>query len=248
MSSMFAPPHSSSSSCSHPTPLTLTSSRFTTSSRPTTQITLPDQNTTASITQHEDYGPLAKTPPSNRFWAQRDRHFWWVRGYSFILPELEFRHYLRPWRQRCGVYRYWDWRRAHRNALALPLFSQESEAEAHLRQTYHFNAEGLFKGAPSILARTGQPVVWLTQKRKCSQDLDDSKTRIMLGRQKEQLLAGAKSEILEHEYKADHAENQIRALKSQIESHALEIGHTFARDAQSRREQDLKRVLSWYSY
>ena len=70
----------------------------------------------------------------------------------------------------------------NRNALALPLFSQESEAEAHLRQTYHTNAAGLFKGAPSILARTGQPVVWLTQKRKCSQDLDDSKIRIMLER------------------------------------------------------------------
>ena len=80
MSSMVAPAHSSSSSCSHPAPLTLTSSRLTTSSRPTTQITLPDQNTTASITRNEDYGPLAKTPPSNRLWAQRDRHFWWVRG------------------------------------------------------------------------------------------------------------------------------------------------------------------------
>ena len=65
-----------------------------------------------------------------------------------------------------------------RCALALPLFSQESEAEANLRQTHLINAEGLFKGAPSNLARTGKPVVWLTQKRKCSQDLDDSKIRI----------------------------------------------------------------------
>ena len=70
----------------------------------------------------------------------------------------------------------------NRNALALPLFSQESEAEANLRQTHLINADGLFKGALSILARTGKPVVWLTQKRKSSQELDDSKIRIMLER------------------------------------------------------------------
>ena len=46
----------SSSSCSHPTPLTLMSSPVTTSSRLTSQITFPHQNTTAWI-------PLAKTPP-----------------------------------------------------------------------------------------------------------------------------------------------------------------------------------------
>ena len=56
------------------------------------------------------------------------------------------------------------------------------------------------------------------------------------------MLAEAKSEILRHEYKADDAENQIRALSSQIESQALEIGHTLAGNAQSRREQDLLHV------
>ena len=40
-----------------------------------------------------------------------------------------------------------------RTALALPLFSQESEAEASLKQTYHSNEEGLFKGAQSVLAQ-----------------------------------------------------------------------------------------------
>ena len=101
-----------------------------------------------------------------------------------------------------------------RNALALPLFFlQECEAEADLRQTYHSNEEGLFKVAQSILASTGHPVAWLTQKRKCSQELDDSQFRTLLERQQEQLLAEAKSEILRHEYKADLAENQIRELK-----------------------------------
>ena len=93
-----------------------------------------------------------------------------------------------------------------RHAFALPLFSQEAEAEASLQQTYHSNEGGLFKGAQSILASTGQPVVWLTQKRKSSQELDDDQIRILLARQQEQLLAEAKSDILRHEYKADLAE------------------------------------------
>ena len=83
-----------------------------------------------------------------------------------------------------------------RHAFASPLFSQETEAEASLKQTYHSNEEGLFKGAQSILASTGQPVVWLTQKRKSSQELDDDQIRVILEAQKEQLLVEAKSEIL----------------------------------------------------
>ena len=126
-----------------------------------------------------------------------------------------------------------------RNALALPLYIQEREANASLRQAYHSNEESLLPGARSILAGTGQPVAWLTQERKSSQELDDGQIRTILERQKEQLLAEAKSEILRHEYKADHAENQIRALRSQMDSQELELGYTLEGHAQSRREQDL---------
>ena len=119
-----------------------------------------------------------------------------------------------------------------RNALALPLFSQESEAEASLGQTYHYNEEGLFKDAQSILARTGQPVARLTQKRKSRQELDDGQIRIILEGQMEQMLAGAKSDILE-EYKADLAENDIR------ESQVLENGYSIAGYEQSRLEESL---------
>ena len=168
MSSMVAPAHSSSSSCSHPTPLTLTSSPLTTSSRPTSQITLSDQHTTSSITQKRGRWPFGQNTTSHRLWAQRDRHFWWVRGYSFILPELEFRHYLRPWRNDAESTDAEIDDEHTRCALALPLFSQESEAKAHLRQTHHSNAEDLFSGVQSILTSTVQPVAWLTQKRMSS--------------------------------------------------------------------------------
>ena len=123
MSSMFAPAHSSSSSCSHPTPLTLTSSPLTTSSRPTSQITLSDQHTTSKITQKRGGWPFGQNTTSHRLWAQRDRHFWWVRGYSFTLPGLECRHYLRPWRNDAESTDAEIDDEHTRYALALPLFS-----------------------------------------------------------------------------------------------------------------------------
>ena len=60
---MFAPAHSSSSSCSHPPLLTLTSSSLTTLSRTTSPSTLPISKPCATILRNEDYGPMAKTPP-----------------------------------------------------------------------------------------------------------------------------------------------------------------------------------------
>ena len=53
------------------------------------------------------------------------------------------------------------------------------------------------------------------------------------------MLAEAESEILRHEYRADLAENSICELKRQIDSQAVEIGHTRTGHEQSRREQAL---------
>ena len=53
------------------------------------------------------------------------------------------------------------------------------------------------------------------------------------------MLAEAKSEILRHEYRADLAENNICELKRQIDSQAVQIGHTRTGYEQSRREQAL---------
>ena len=52
-----------------------------------------------------------------------------------------------------------------RKALASPLYIQEREANASLRQTYHSSEESLLPSAQSILASTGRPV----QKRMSSQ-------------------------------------------------------------------------------
>ena len=122
--------------------------------------------------------------------------------------------------------------------------------------------ESLFQRAQSILASTGRPVtlhpfskgrgviacfaepwsytvIWMSQKRKSNQELDNCQFRIILEREKEQLLAEAKSEILRHEYRADLAGNNTCESKAQIDSQAVEIGHTRTGYEQSRREQAL---------
>ena len=95
------------------------------------------------------------------------------------------------------------------NAVASPLFTQESEAEASLAQTYHSNEESLWRGAQSVSANTEQSVVWPT-KRKSSRELEYEKIKTILQIQKEQLLTDARSEILNE---ANLTEDYIRGLK-----------------------------------
>ena len=97
----------------------------------------------------------------------------------------------------------------------------------------------MFQGAQSIKASTGKPVAWMSQKRKYNEELDNCQFRIILEREKEQLLAEAKSEILRHEYRADLAENNNCELQRQIDSQAVKIGPTRTGYEQSRREQAL---------
>ena len=66
----------------------------------------------------------------------------------------------------------------------------------------------------------------MSQKRKSNKELDNCQFRIILEREKEQMLAKAKSEILKHEYRADLADNNICELQRQIDSQAVEIGDT----------------------
>ena len=79
----------------------------------------------------------------------------------------------------------------------------------------------------------------MSQQRKSNQELDVCQIRITFGKTREQLLAEAKSEMLRHEYRADLAEENTFELKRQIDSQAVEIGHTRTGYEQSRREQAL---------
>ena len=81
---------------------------------------------------------------------------------------------------------------------------------------------------------TMRPVIWMSQKRKSNQELENCQIRITFGKTREQLLAEATSE-----YRADLAENNTCDLKRQIDSQAVEIGHIRTGYEQSRREQAL---------
>ena len=52
--------------------------------------------------------------------------------------------------------------------------------------------ESLFQRAQSIFSKYGKPVDWMSQKRKSNPELDNCQFRIILDREKEQLLAEAK--------------------------------------------------------
>ena len=91
-------------------------------------------------------------------------------------------------------------------ALSSPLFIQEREEPANQRQAYHSPEESLLPAQSSFTrTSTGRPVYEPSsrQKRKSSRDLENERIRILLERQKEQILAEVRTEIQKHEFQAD---------------------------------------------
>ena len=93
-------------------------------------------------------------------------------------------------------------------ALSSPLFIQEREEPANLRQTYHSHEEKFV--ASSVLFHTckyGETRVRtkfrFVSKRKSSRDLENEQIRILFERQEEQILAEVRSEIQKHELQAE---------------------------------------------
>ena len=127
-------------------------------------------------------------------------------------------------------------------ALSSPLFIQEREEPANLRQTYHSHEESLLP-AQSFFTRTstGRPVHEpssdSSQKRKSSRDLKNERIRILLERQKEQILAEVRSEIQKHELQAESDRRSIHELSGIIDSQRMEIDHTITGDDQYGRDQ-----------
>ena len=200
---------SSSFLCSHSSPLSLPSLFLSTSSTPTSSITLPDQNTTAPNPRNEARGSLAIIQPLTGYEHNVTDKFdvFEVTASIFQNTSVFFTYDLGDNGTESADAEIDD--EHTRNALASPLNIQEREANADLSQACHSNEESLLPDARSILASTGELVAWLSQKRKCSQELDDGQIRNLLERQKERVLA----------------ENNIRELSRQIESQAKEIGH-----------------------
>ena len=124
-------------------------------------------------------------------------------------------------------------------ALSSPLFIQEREEPANLRQTYHSHEESLLP-AQSFFAhsRTQRPVHELSScGQKPSGKMENERIRILLERQKEQILAEVGTEIQKHEFQADSDRRSIQELTGIIDSQRREIDHTISIDEQLRRDQ-----------
>ena len=69
--------------------------------------------------------------------------------------------------------------------------------------------------------------------------MENETIRILLERQKEQILAVFRAEIHKHEFQADSDRRSIQELSGIIESQRREIDHALAGDEQLRRDQQL---------
>ena len=72
---------------------------------------------------------------------------------------------------------------------------------------------------------------------KSSRDSENQRIRILLERQKEQILAEVRYEIQKHELQAESDKRSIQELTGIIDSQRMEIDHTITGCEQSRRDQ-----------
>ena len=67
--------------------------------------------------------------------------------------------------------------------------------------------------------------------------MENERSRILLARQKEQILAEVRTEIQKHEFQADSDRRSNQQLTGIIDSQRRKIDHTIAIDEQSQRDQ-----------
>ena len=106
-------------------------------------------------------------------------------------------------------------------ALSSPLFIQERGESADRRQAYHSYEES------SCHSRTVRPVHELSSlssrsREKSSREME-KRIKILLERQKEQILADVGTEIQKHEFQADSDRRSIQELNGIVESQSGEF-------------------------
>ena len=131
-------------------------------------------------------------------------------------------------------------------ALSSPLFTQEREDPASRRQAYHTPDEGLSSSQSSVgHVRTGRLVsdefgsLISNVRENPRRDSENEQIRILLERQKEQILADCRAEIHKHDFQADSDRRSMQKLSGVIESQRGEIYRALAGDEQHRRDQQL---------
>ena len=134
-------------------------------------------------------------------------------------------------------------------ALSSPLFTQEREEPAGRRQAYHSHEESLLSSQSLSVGHviTGRPVNELSSlsssvRENPCRDSENEQIRILLERQKEQILADKRAEVQKHEFQADCDRRNIQKLNGVIESQRGEINRALQGDEQFRRDQQLLHV------
>ena len=128
-------------------------------------------------------------------------------------------------------------------ALSSPLF-QEREHPASRGQANHSLEESLLSSQSLSVghARTGRPLdefgslISSVRENPC-RDSENEQIRILLERQKEQILADCRVEIQKHEFQADYDRRSIQKLNGVIESQRGEIYRAHQGDEHLRRDQ-----------
>ena len=131
-------------------------------------------------------------------------------------------------------------------ALSSPLFTQEREDAASSRRAYHSRDEGFSsRQSSSVGHRTGRLVVgqFETQipnvRKNPRHSSESEQIRILLERQRAQILAECQAEIRKHEFQADYDRRRIQKLNEMIESQKREIYRAHQGDERLRRDQQL---------
>ena len=125
--------------------------------------------------------------------------------------------------------------------LSSPLFTQERQEPASRRQSHRSPEENLLSSQSSFTRTSTERPVYeptsdLSQKRKSGREMENETIKILLERQKEQILAEVRTEILKHEFQAD-SDRSILEFNGIIESQRSEINRALAGDEHLRRDQ-----------
>ena len=131
--------------------------------------------------------------------------------------------------------------------LSSPLFTQEREDAASHRQAYHSPDEGFVVQSVVVFGHvgTGRPVTdqfdspVSNVRENPRRGSENEQIRILLERQREQILADCQAEIQKHEFQADCDRRSIQKLSEVIESQRGEIYRAHQGDEQLRRDQQL---------
>ena len=132
--------------------------------------------------------------------------------------------------------------------LSSPLFTQEREDAASRRQIYHSFDEGLSSSQLSSVGPVGtgrsvegdqfDSLIPNVREYPC-RGSENKQIRILLERQKEQILVNFQAEIQRHEFQADYDRRNIQKLNEVIGSQREEINRALQGDEQLRRDQQL---------